>query len=331
MGSSGWSYGKISKLKSLEYIGRILNAVEVNTSFYGRLARWGKYAKKWGVRVKDDFHFALKVYREVTHDSRFKPLESRKSLSRDKMSLYEEMIKGCSLIGPKARLLLFQLPPSFKYNEENTAVIEDFFENVERNEGIDLAIEFRSPEWFAEENVSTIEDLLHRLDLIYVIVSSPMSHLEPLVVSKNNIAYLRLHGFTRWYATDYLIERSPREPDKPAIFDVLHAMTELERKGARRIYVFWDNTDILTPEGIYYYPHLGHALALHYIWSGDEIHRENLKDLEEIIARYYTKEINQNTSRAIEKDLKALDDLAGIFNKTRERLSRRSVTSNISQ
>lgn len=318
VGTSGWFYGEISKLKSLRYIGKLLNAVEVNTTFYGRLSRWGRFAKKWGQTVKDDFHFALKAYSGITHDSRFKPAGSRRPLSRDKIRFYDEMIRGCSLIGPKARVLLFQLPPFFRYNEDNVATFADFFESVKRVDGIEIAVEFRSEGWFSEENLKAIRKLFRDLNLIYVVVSSPLVHLEPVELSKDGVAYIRLHGFTGWYVTDYLIEKSPWRPELPAILDVLQTMMTLERMGARRVYAFWDNTDIVTPDGIYYYPHVEHALALNFVWSGAKTAREGLRELLETIAKHYTGEISKASSEAIERDLKVVDGMAEMFKKLRE-------------
>jgi len=323
VGTSGWSYGPIDEFKSLSYIGKILNAVEVNTTFYGRVDRWKYVARGWARRVQEDFHFVLKAYSGITHG----PGWSRRSRVTNPISplaveFYNEMLEGCEILGSQAKALLFQFPASFRYTDKNVEKMKSFFTAIQRPQGLRLVIEFRSEEWFQEGNIEDILNLMEDLDLVYAVISSPITHLWPLACSKDGLAYVRIHGFAGWYTTDYLHTGSPLYKGLPAIFDVLVSAYQLERSKVIRTYLFWDNTDIIA-EGIYAYPHIQHALAFNFIWTGQ---KEYLRRLEELFTRvlcYHTGQVNPNKKikEVVQQEIDYVESMRKSWEELKSRLN----------
>ena len=87
----------------LERYGAILNAVEINSSFY-RPHRTATY-ERWAASVPEDFRFAVKVPKAITHERRLK----------DVGDLLDRFLSEVSGLGPKLGPLLVQLPPSLSF------------------------------------------------------------------------------------------------------------------------------------------------------------------------------------------------------------------------
>jgi uncharacterized protein YecE (DUF72 family) len=74
IGTAGWNIPRQSGQRftsagtHLERYGRALGCVEINSSFY-RPHRRSTYAR-WAARVPDEFRFAVKLTRAITHDMR---------------------------------------------------------------------------------------------------------------------------------------------------------------------------------------------------------------------------------------------------------------------
>ena len=118
----------------LERYARRFACVEINSSFY-RPHRPATYAR-WAASVPDDFRFALKVPKEITHTRRFV----------DVVAPLERFLAETAELGEKRGVLLVQLPPSFAYD---AALVDAFFAAFRaRYDGL-LACEPRHPTWFA--------------------------------------------------------------------------------------------------------------------------------------------------------------------------------------
>ena len=106
IGTAGWSIPKQhaapfpSEGTHLERYGAIFNAVEINSSFY-RPHRTATY-ERWAASVPEDFRFAVKVPKSVTHERRLK----------DAGDLLDQFVSEVGGLGPKLGPLLIQLPPS---------------------------------------------------------------------------------------------------------------------------------------------------------------------------------------------------------------------------
>src|SRR5918995_5885915 len=87
----------------LERYAAVFNAVEINTSFY-RPHRTATY-QRWAASVPEDFRFAVKVPKTITHERRLK----------DADELLDRFLSEVGGLGPKLGPLLLQMPPSLSF------------------------------------------------------------------------------------------------------------------------------------------------------------------------------------------------------------------------
>lgn len=114
IGTSGWTYSTwkgrfypagLPASQQLAYLSTRLNAVELNGTFY-RLQRPSTYAK-WASQVTDDFEFAVKGWKQVTHIRRLR--DAQPDVARFFAS-------GVLELGTHLGPILWQLPPSLKFD-----------------------------------------------------------------------------------------------------------------------------------------------------------------------------------------------------------------------
>ena len=77
--------------------------MEINSSFY-RPHRTATY-ERWAASVPEDFRFAVKVPKAITHERRLK----------DASDLLDRFLSEAGGLGPKLGPLLVQLPPSLSF------------------------------------------------------------------------------------------------------------------------------------------------------------------------------------------------------------------------
>jgi uncharacterized protein YecE (DUF72 family) len=128
VGISGWRYsgwrGKfypkdLPQRRELEYASRILNSVEINGSFYS-LQLPSSY-QRWYSETPDDFIFAIKGPRFITHMKRLRDV---------KVPLANFFASGVLALRKKLGPILWQLPPNLSWNNER---LEEFFELLPRD------------------------------------------------------------------------------------------------------------------------------------------------------------------------------------------------------
>ena len=138
-GTSGYSYKewlghfypeKLPAAGMLRYYGERFATVEINNTFYRMPAP--AMLERWAQEVPDDFTFALKAPRRITHDMRL----------RDAASAVNAFCERASALGPKLGVLLFQLPHFLK---KDLPRLQDFLETLP--EGRRVAFEFRHASW----------------------------------------------------------------------------------------------------------------------------------------------------------------------------------------
>ena len=122
VGISGWRYsgwrGKfypkgLPQRHELQYASRILNSVEINGSFYS-LQLPSSY-QRWYSETRDDFIFAIKGPRFITHMKRLRDV---------KVPLANFFASGLLALREKLGPILWQLPPNLSWNKERS---EEFF------------------------------------------------------------------------------------------------------------------------------------------------------------------------------------------------------------
>ncbi len=128
IGISGWTYPpwrgkfypeKLPHNQELSHAAGVFRTIEINGTFYS-LQRPGTFAK-WAAATPDDFVFAVKGSRFITHVRRLK--EARAPLANF-------LASGLLRLGPKLGPFLWQLAPNFKFDAKQ---IESFFKLLPRD------------------------------------------------------------------------------------------------------------------------------------------------------------------------------------------------------
>jgi len=204
IGTSGWVYShwkeifypkNLSSKNRLKYFSKFFKTTEVNYSFY-HLPRESTY-RKWYLETPEDFLFAVKVSRFITHIKRLKGVrEAWKQFLENALNLKEKL-------GP----ILFQFPPSFKATPENIKRVKDFLQTTTNyqppttNYKLRYAFEFRHKSWCEEK----IYKILKKYNIAWVIADS--SRYPRADVVTTDFVYVRLHGPAALFASKYSKEQ----------------------------------------------------------------------------------------------------------------------------
>jgi len=195
IGTSGYSYlhwwdgvfypSHLPQRKWLEFYAQSFNTVELNVSFY-RLPKKATF-EGWHRRTPEDFVFAIKGSRFITHVKKLKDCQ-------EPLKLFLENASG---LKEKLGVILWQLPPGLHLDRER---LRDFCRLLCGNEisrGIRQAFEFRHPSWFCRE----IYDLLQEHNFSLCIAHSQRWPCQGVVTAP--FVYLRFHGGTVLYGSNY--------------------------------------------------------------------------------------------------------------------------------
>ncbi len=213
IGCSGWNYKHwrdgvfyppgLPQARELEYAAGRLNSVEINGSFYS-LQRPTSY-QKWFAQTPDDFLFAVKGSRYITHLKQLRDVET---------PLANFFASGVLALREKLGPILWQLPETFRRDDERL--------------GNALAVlppgrhcfEFRHGSWFVPE----VYGLLYAHDAALVIGDDPRREAVPQVVTAE-WSFVRFHFGRRGrrgnYAEPELREWAARLRDLQSHGDVL--------------------------------------------------------------------------------------------------------------
>lgn len=135
IGISGWRYARwrgtfyptgLAQRRELAYAGRCFPSVEINGSFYS-LQRPESY-QSWHDETPDDFVFAVKGPRFVTHMKRLRDCEQ---------ALANFFASGVLRLGEKLGPILWQLPPTLRFDD---AVLDAFLSSLPRDTEAALAL-----------------------------------------------------------------------------------------------------------------------------------------------------------------------------------------------
>ena len=82
------------------------------------------------------------------------------------------------------------MPPSFKYTLENLEIVRKFFKNtgLDNNKAV---LEFRDSSWWK------IINKIAEIGIVFCSVDAPGLPRSRIVT--NNVMYLRVHGYKKWY------------------------------------------------------------------------------------------------------------------------------------
>ncbi|NLS01330.1 DUF72 domain-containing protein [Rhizobium sp. P38BS-XIX] len=116
IGISGWSYAPwrgvfypkdVTQKRQLAYASRQFPSIEINSTFYG-LQRPETFSK-WRNETPDDFVFAVKGSRYITHLHRLRDVET---------PLANFFSSGLLRLGPKLGPILWQFPPKLRFDAD---------------------------------------------------------------------------------------------------------------------------------------------------------------------------------------------------------------------
>jgi uncharacterized protein YecE (DUF72 family) len=265
IGISGWTYDGwrgvfypegLPRRRELEYASRQLGSIEINGSFYS-LQRPESY-RKWREETPDDFLFAVKGSRFITHMKKLRDVVT---------PLANFFASGVLCLGPKLGPILWQFPAAVRFDEARFAAFLELLpadteaaaalarRHDHRLEGrswtetdarrpLRHAFEIRHESFL----VPAFTALLRRHDAAFVLADTAghWPYAEDLTA---DFVYIRLHGAEELYASgyddgalDWWAERirawsAGGQPPDPVLI-------EGERRPRRRkrdVYVYFDN------------------------------------------------------------------------------------------
>lgn len=220
VGTSGWVYppwrgtfyppGLPQRLE-LSHLSRRVTAIEVNSSFYS-LQRPTSWAA-WAAATPEDFLFAVKGPRFVTHMKKLRDVE---------VPLANFLASGLLALGPKLGPLLWQLPPGLAFDPARIAA---FLQLLPRTTAAAARVAQRHDERLSGRSVTVTDadrplrhalevrhrsfavrefvELLREHDVALVVADSAGTwpHLED--VTSSSLVYVRLHGDAELYTSGY--------------------------------------------------------------------------------------------------------------------------------
>jgi uncharacterized protein YecE (DUF72 family) len=160
----------------------VFGALEINGSFYTQIAP--ETFARWRDETPDDFRFALKGHRFVTHYKRLVDCDDSVRRLRD----------PARRLGDKLAAVVWQLPSSMT---ADVARLARFTRTLRLWRGVRHAIELRHASWFTDEVARVLEDA----GVAVCLSDAPDFPMWRRVTS--DLVYIRLHGHTRKYASSY--------------------------------------------------------------------------------------------------------------------------------
>ena len=188
VGCSGWNYAswrhgvfypeRCPPQRWLAFYARHFDTVELNATFY-RLPTV-KAVQGWVDQTPPDFALTIKMSRYVTHVKRLRDLPPS-------LELFYGRLRPL-LDSPKLGPMLWQLPPTFRYDPDRLGSTLEHLHDGRRH-----AFEFRHSSWFRPETYALLRD--HRAAL--VIADRPSVNTFQTHERTTGYTYVRLHGGTR--------------------------------------------------------------------------------------------------------------------------------------
>jgi uncharacterized protein YecE (DUF72 family) len=220
IGTSGFSYKhwqdvfyppEVPPRQWLEYYSRHLHSLELNVSFY-RLPTTAAFSG-WYRRTPEDFSFAVKGSRFITHIKRLKAVQ-------EPLQLFMERVQE---LKQKLAIILWQLPPKFELNLERLTI---FIQLLRKHSPLPQVFEFRHPSWLAPP----VYELLAEADI--AICRADWPQFPVTIPSTASYAYIRRHGTgAQLYSGCY----SPEQLQQDA-----ELIKELQAQG-KQVFIYFNN------------------------------------------------------------------------------------------
>ncbi|HET6157946.1 MAG TPA: DUF72 domain-containing protein [Dongiaceae bacterium] len=264
IGVSGWRYGPwrgvfypkgLRQKDELSFLAKEFPTVEINGTFYS-LQR-PEFFEAWSAQTPADFVFAVKGSRYITHMLRLTNLET---------PLANFFASGVLALGKKLGPILWQFPPSFRFNPDKLAA---FFEMLPRDtdaaarlaRGHDARVKGRaflspSPKRKLRHAMEIRHDsfvtpdfiMLLRRHRIGLVVADTVEW--PLLMDvTSDFIYCRLHGSEELYASGYDDASLKRWANRIAAWATGSELAGSQRvigkpgpkRATRDVFVYFDN------------------------------------------------------------------------------------------
>ena len=249
VGISGWRYAPwrgtfypkgLAQKRELEYASQHLSTIEINGSFYA--LQTPKSYQAWHDATPEDFVFSVKGGRFITHTRRLKDVAD---------PLANFFASGLLKLGAKLGPILWQLPPSFRYDAERIA---HFLELLPHDTQAAAKLARRHDEHLKGETWTKTDaqrELRHAMEVRHdsfqqkEFVQLLRKHGVALVVADTagrypyfedqtaDFTYARLHGDEELYASGYT--------DKALQNWTKKFRTWCQGKSKRDAFVYFDN------------------------------------------------------------------------------------------
>ncbi len=169
----------------LEMYSQVLNAVEINSSFY-RDHKAVTYAR-WAQSVPEHFRFSVKLSKVFTHQQHLKTGEKKLA----------ENLEAPLHLGSRWGCLLVQIPPSLAFDRQDAF---SFFKELRQSYQGPVAFETRHASWTTPQAF----ELFQKYRLSAVIADPDPYGVKPeIFLAMAEIIYFRLHGSPEIYKSDY--------------------------------------------------------------------------------------------------------------------------------
>jgi len=221
IGISGWTYPRwrgtfyprgLPQREELRYAAERMNSVEINGSFYS-LQRRSSF-EAWAASVPEDFVFAVKGGRFITH---------MKKLSGIETPLANFFASGVLALDQKLGPILWQLPPNLGFNADR---MDSFFAQLPRSASSAAEIAAHHDQRIPDDRALTKavhprHRLRHAIEPRHESFRTPefyrllRRYKMALVISDNpgkwpifteittDLMYVRLHGHDQLYVSGY--------------------------------------------------------------------------------------------------------------------------------
>lgn len=266
IGLSGWTYAGwrghfypkgLSRKSELAFAARQLPALEINGTFYG-LQKPHAFAQ-WAETTPEGFVFAVKGSRFITHIRRLREIET---------PLANFLASGPLRLGPKLGPLLWQFPPSFRFDPE---LMGDFFALLPKDTEAAAALARRHDERLAGRaavQTDAKRPMRHAVEIRHESFRDPAfidllrRHGIALVCADTvdwprlmdltaDFVYCRLHGSDELYRSRYAEPELKRWARRIEAWASGQPMTDGAFAGdrdaapgrPRDVFLFFDNTD----------------------------------------------------------------------------------------
>lgn len=247
IGISGWTYAGwrgrfypdgLPHQAELAFASRRMNSIEINGTFYS-LQRPSSYAF-WRDQTPEDFVFSVKGPRFITHIKRLK--DSR-------LPLANFFASGVLGLGKKLGPILWQLPPSFRFDHERLDAFfrllprdaraaarlgrrHDFhlraraFLQVDENRPLRHCLEIRHHSFVDRDFVALLRK--HQIALVAADTAGKWPYMEQATA---DFMYARLHGDRKIYVSGYTAAALERWAAKVRAWS----------RDGRDVFVYFDN------------------------------------------------------------------------------------------